>query len=40
MPTGGDKVIQCLEREGVDKFEKSWDELLTGVATELEKAAS
>ena len=33
-------LTELLEREGVDKFEKSWDELLAGVATELEKAAS
>ena len=33
-------VTAQLEREGVDKFEKSWDELLSGVTTELEKASA
>lgn len=32
-------VTAQLEREGVDKFEKSWEELLTGVQAELDKAA-
>ncbi|MDT0215218.1 transaldolase [Rothia sp. ARF10] len=32
-------VTAQLEREGVDKFEKSWEELLAGVQTELDKAA-
>ncbi|MCE1178656.1 MAG: transaldolase [Micrococcales bacterium] len=32
-------VTAQLEREGVDKFEKSWDELLSGVKQELEKGA-
>ncbi len=30
-------VVELLEREGVDKFEKSWEELLTGVRAEMEK---
>jgi transaldolase len=34
------EVTDLLEREGVDKFEASWAELLEGVATELEKASS
>ena len=33
-------VTAQLEREGVDKFEKSWGELLDGVTRELEKAAA
>jgi len=32
-------VVAVLEREGVDKFAKSWDELLSDVQTELTKAA-
>jgi len=32
-------VVQVLEVEGVDKFEKSWDELLTEAREDLEKAA-
>ena len=34
------EVTAKLEREGVDKFEKSWDELLGGVTRELEKATA
>jgi transaldolase len=33
-------VVAVLEREGVDKFEKSWGELLTDVQEELTKAAT
>jgi transaldolase len=33
-------VTAQLEREGVDKFEASWEELLAGVARELEKASA
>jgi len=33
-------VTALLEREGVDKFEKSWGELLAGVTRELEKATA
>ncbi len=33
-------VVAVLEREGVEKFEKSWDELLTDVEQELTKAAA
>ncbi|WP_377642737.1 transaldolase [Oryzobacter terrae] len=33
-------VTAQLEREGVDKFEKSWEELLDGVTRELEKASA
>ena len=33
-------VVALLEREGVDKFEKSWDELLADVQEELTKAAT
>ncbi|KGN32576.1 transaldolase [Knoellia sinensis KCTC 19936] len=32
-------VTAQLEKEGVDKFEKSWEELLAGVQSELDKAA-
>ncbi|NLW99068.1 MAG: transaldolase [Actinomycetales bacterium] len=32
------EVTALLEREGVDKFVSAWDELLAGIATELEKA--
>jgi transaldolase len=32
-------VVELLEREGVDKFEKSWAELLTTVDDELARAA-
>ena len=34
------EVTAQLEREGVDKFEKSWGELLDGVSRELEKATA
>jgi transaldolase len=30
-------VVELLEKEGVDKFEKSWEELLAGVTTEMGK---
>ncbi|MET8875359.1 transaldolase [Nocardia sp. NPDC004604] len=30
-----DEVFEVLEREGVEKFEKSWEELLTATASEL-----
>ncbi len=33
-----DEVTDLLEREGVDKFEKSWAELLQTVTDELERA--
>jgi transaldolase len=33
-----DEVVELLEVEGLDKFVKSWDELLETVATELDKA--
>jgi transaldolase len=32
-------VVQVLEVEGVEKFEKSWDELLAEATEDLEKAA-
>ncbi len=32
-----DDVFQTLEREGVDKFKASWDELMTSVSDELKK---
>ncbi|KZM72405.1 transaldolase [Nocardia terpenica] len=35
-----DDVFAVLEREGVDKFEKSWDELLTATAAELKTTGS
>ena len=31
-------VVDKLETEGLDKFEKSWEELLGSVRSELEKA--
>jgi transaldolase len=34
------EVTALLEREGVDKFEKAWGELLAGVTSELEKATA
>ncbi|MGL5928883.1 MAG: transaldolase [Dermatophilaceae bacterium] len=34
------EVTAQLEREGVEKFAKSWEELLGGVARELEKASA
>lgn len=34
------EVVDLLEREGVEKFEKSWAELLDRVQSELEKAAA
>lgn len=37
---GYTELTELLEREGVDKFEKSWEDLLRGVATELERTAS
>ena len=33
------EVTDLLEREGVEKFEKSWTELLDGVQAELEKVS-
>ncbi len=33
------EVVELLEREGVEKFEKSWEELLETVQSELDKAA-
>jgi len=36
---GYTEVVELLEREGVDKFEKSWTELLTTVDDELARAA-
>jgi transaldolase len=33
-------VTAVLESEGVDKFDKSWAQLLSGVQTELTKVAS
>jgi transaldolase len=35
-----DEVVATLEEEGVDKFEKSWSELVEGVESELGKARS
>ncbi len=35
-----DDVVEVLEREGVDKFEKSWTELLATVSDELARAAA
>jgi hypothetical protein len=32
--------VETLEVEGVDKFEKSWAELVEGVESELAKARS
>jgi transaldolase len=36
---GYTEVVELLEREGVDKFEKSWAELLTTVSDELARAS-
>jgi transaldolase len=36
---GYTEVVELLEREGVEKFEKSWSELLTTVDDELARAA-
>ena len=33
------EVVELLETEGVDKFEKSWTELLATVQGELDKVA-
>jgi transaldolase len=33
-------VFAVLEREGVDKFEKSWEELLSATADELKSAST
>jgi transaldolase len=33
-------VVELLETEGVDKFEKSWEELLATVRDELERASA
>jgi transaldolase len=35
-----DDVVATLEEEGVDKFEKSWAELVEGVESELGRARS
>ncbi|MGK8500081.1 transaldolase [Nocardia asiatica] len=35
-----DDVFAVLEREGVDKFEKSWEELLSATADELKSAST
>ncbi|ONM50233.1 transaldolase [Nocardia donostiensis] len=35
-----DDVFAVLEREGVDKFEKSWEELLTATTEELQAAST
>jgi len=32
------EVTDLLEREGLEKFEKAWDEVLTGVGKALEQA--
>ena len=37
---GYDDVVGLLEREGVDKFEKSWQELLNTVKDELDRAGA
>jgi len=37
---GYDEVTNLLEREGVDKFEKSWTELVQTVTDELDRAAA
>jgi transaldolase len=36
---GYDDVVDTLEREGVEKFEKSWLELLDSVRNQLENGA-
>ena len=32
------EVVELLEVEGVDKFEKAWAQLLSGVTDEMKKA--
>jgi transaldolase len=34
------EVVELLEEQGVDKFEKSWEELLDGVSAEMEKVTA
>ena len=34
------EVVELLEDEGVDKFEKAWGELLDGVTTEMSKVSA
>ena len=34
------EVTALLEKEGVDKFEASWEELLKGVRAELDKVSA
>jgi transaldolase len=34
------EVVELLETEGVDKFEKAWGELLEGVTAEMEKVTA
>ena len=34
------EVVDQLETEGVDKFEKAWGELLDGVTAEMEKVTA
>ena len=40
MGIGYTDVVEQLEREGVDKFEKSWRDLLATVSDELARAAT
>ena len=35
-----DDVVKVLEEEGVEKFETSWNELLTATKAELEKESA
>jgi transaldolase len=35
-----DEVVEVLEKEGVEKFEASWNELVSNVQQELEAAKS
>jgi len=35
-----DDVVDQLEREGVEKFEQAWDELIGSVTEQLEKAGA
>jgi transaldolase len=34
------EVVELLETEGVDKFEKAWEELLEGVKAEMAKVSA
>ncbi len=35
-----DEVVELLEREGLEKFEASWNELITSVTDQLKRAGA